>query len=497
MTHEKCREEAALLERRAIRERAARKAAERTLEDKSRELFTANQALSDAQQRLQTQLGELQTERDRIASLSRLDHLTGLASRSAFFDMLEHELSKDHADGRSIKLLLIDLRRFKLINARVGQYGGDLVLKEVARRLNDLAGMSGGFAARFGGNEFALCVELPARQAICYAAELRTVLEEPMRVLGRNIVLDVAIGAAGSNVAGLHMESLRRAADFAMFKARALPAGGVCVFDNALRAEANRRQELETQLRIAIQKEEIQPWFQPIVDPRNPQKMSFEVLARWNGPDGFISPMEFIPLAEELGLRRRLDRYLLQRACELSRPWIEAGWVSDISVNVSPSDLMSPGFVQNLAEALDRIEFPRECLVIEVTESVFIEDLAFAREQLEALNSLGIKVALDDFGTGYSNLRSLVGLPLSKIKLDRSLVEDLDLNDRVAMLISTITQWARAINLAIVAEGVETESQLTVLKALGCTNLQGYLFGRAQCANDVETAYGPQRIAVG
>ena len=496
MNHDTCIENAELLNRRANRERAARKEAERILEAKSRDLFLANQALSEAQGRLKIQLGELQKERDRIASLSRLDHLTGLANRSAFFERLENELSRSRPEGRSLKLLLIDLRRFKLINARVGQYGGDLVLKAVARRLLDLAAASDGFAARFGGNEFALCVELPARQAVCYAGQLRSVLEAPMRILGRTITLDVAVGAAGTNIAGRNMESLRRAADFAMFKARALHTGGVCVFDVCLRLEANRRQELETQLRTAIRKEEIQPWFQPIIDPQNPKKISFEVLARWESLEGFIAPLEFIPLAEELGLRRRLDRYLLQRACELSKPWIEAGWVSDISVNVSPSDLMSPGFVENLAEALDRIDFPRDKLVIEVTESIFIEDLAFARAQLETLHALGIKVALDDFGTGYSNLRSLVGLPLSKIKLDRSLVGDLDLNDRVAMLISTITQWARAINLAIVAEGGETASQHTVLKALGCTNLQGYLFGKAQSANDIETAYRPQQIAV-
>lgn len=496
MTHDKCLEQAELLNRRANRERAARKQAERILEEKSRELFCANQALSEAKARLQIQLVELQKERDRIASLSRIDHLTGLANRSAFFDRLESELAGLGPEERSLKLLLIDLRRFKLINARVGQYGGDLVLKEVAQRLVGLAAASGGFAARFGGNEFALCVDLPAGEAMRYAAQLRAVLEAPMRILGRNITLDVAVGAAGTNIAGRHMESLRRAADFAMFKARALHTGGACVFDASLRLEANRRQELETRLRAAIRKEEIQPWFQPIIDPQNPQKISFEVLARWQNAEGFIAPMEFIPLAEELGLRRRLDRYLLKRACELSKPWVESGWVSDISVNVSPSDLMSPGFVENLAEVLDGIDFPREKFVIEVTESIFIEDLAFARAQLEALHALGIKVALDDFGTGYSNLRSLVGLPLSKIKLDRSLIGDLDLNDRVAMLISTITQWARAINLAIVAEGVETESQHTVLRALGCTNLQGYLFGKAQSANDVEMAYRPQKIAV-
>lgn len=488
-------EDIEIFTRRTLRERGARKAAEKILEEKSLELFASNQALKQAKEELRCQLDALKIERDRVLMVSRMDHLTGLANRQSFFEWLETALMTQRPAGASVKLLLVDLRRFKLINARIGQYGGDEVLKTVASRLKAIADDAKGFAARFGGNEFALCVELPARQAICYGEHLREVLQEPIYILNRQITVDVAIGAAGTNVAGSNIEGLRRAADFAMQKARALPSGGVCVYDAILKAEANRRHDLEILLRDAIQKNEIEPWFQPIIDPRDPSKLSFEVLARWQGPDGFVAPMEFIPLTEEIGLRRRLDRYLLQRACETAKPWIKAGWLNDISVNVSPSDLMSPSFVETLAEVLDKIEFPRDRLVVEVTESVFIEDLAFARTQLDALHALGVKVALDDFGTGYSNLRSLVGLPLSKIKLDRSLISDLDLNDSVAMLISTITQWARAINLTIVAEGVETENQLTVLKALGCTNLQGYYFGKAQSAYDIETLYWPHKMS--
>ncbi|RIJ22172.1 EAL domain-containing protein [Henriciella barbarensis] len=496
MTYTLSDQDVAMLERRALRERQSRKAAEKILEQKSLELFSANTDLKKAKENLRAQIEALQVERDRVLEASRVDHLTGLANRTAFFERLVTALLAPRLQKTSLKLLLVDLRRFKSINARVGQYGGDLVLKAVAARLQQVADEASGFAARFGGNEFALCVELPARHAFCYAQHLQEVLHQPIEVLNRQLTLDVAIGAAGTNTAGSDIEGLRRAADFAMQKARALPVGGVCAYDSELKAEASRRHDLEILLRKAIKKNEIEPWFQPIIDPRDPSKLSFEVLARWMGPDGFVAPMEFIPLAEELGLRRRLDRYLLQRACELAKPWIDDGWLSDISVNVSPSDLMSPDFVRILSEVLEQIDFPRDRLVIEVTESVFIEDLAFARSQLDALHALGLKVALDDFGTGYSNLRSLVGLPLSKIKLDRSLISDLDINDSVAMLISTITQWARAINLTIVAEGVETENQLTVLKALGCTNLQGYLFGKAQCANDIEVAYQPKKIAV-
>ena len=482
-----------LLMRRVERERKARLAAEEILEAKSRELHEANAKLTAARAELEQKMGKLQVERDRVLTFSRLDMLTGLVNRATFIGHLEEVLSTRLPSGIYHWLFLVDLRRFKKLNSAIGQHGGDAVLKTIAQRLLEVSRTNSGFAARMGGNEFAFSVAMSERDAANFGDYLRSILEAPIDMYGRRLRATVVIGAAGTNVAEASVESLRGAADYALFTSRnnSSANGGICVFDEKLQEEIISKLDLEVKLRRAIGTHAIEPWFQPIVDPYNSEKVSFEVLARWARPDGFVPPDDFIPLANRLGLRRQLDADLFLRACQRALPWVEAGWLEDLSFNVPPSDLTVPSFLEDLEALLRATPMPRDHLVMEITESVFIDDLDLARERLEAINAMGVRVALDDFGTGYSNLRSLVGLPLSKIKLDRSLVSDLGNNDRVAMLVSTITQWARAVNIGIVAEGVETETQLMVLKALGCTGLQGFYFGRALSAEQVEAKYGP------
>lgn len=475
-----------LLEKRASRERTARKEAERILEDKSRELYLVNVSLMQAREALERQIKDLQVERDRVLMMSRTDLLTGLPNRGALLDLLDERLIRPRPAGQHVWLFLVNLQHFQFINAAIGPRGGDAVLKRVGQRLQAVAEEHSAVAGRFSGTEFAIVLEREAEGMESLGERLRELVEAPVQIEGRDVRIEVSMAAAGTNLAAPNTNALRLAADFALVKCRSEKSPGVRWFDEKLSAEVIRRQELEILLHAAVQRREIEAWFQPIIHPRDPGIISLEVLARWPEQGCLITPGEFFPLVDDMGMRVGLDRWLLRRACEQALPWVRSGKVRDICVNVSPRDLMVPGFAESFSAQVVATGFPLDHLVVEVTEAVFIENLDRVREQLLALTRTGVRIALDDFGTGYSNLRSLVGLPFSKIKLDRSLIADMDSGERVAMLVSTLVQWSRASDLEIVAEGVETEMQSILLKSLGCTSLQGYLFGRAMSARNIE-----------
>ncbi|MEE2878967.1 MAG: bifunctional diguanylate cyclase/phosphodiesterase [Pseudomonadota bacterium] len=472
-------------------DRDARLSAERDLDETTRQLVEANRELERMKAKLQNQIETLERERDRVLTISRLDQLTRLVNRSTLLGHLNEALICPLPDGQHHWLFLIDIRRFKHLNNALGQTGGDLVLKSVAQRLMDVALSNNGIAARTGGNEFAVSLALSARDAANFGDFLRSTLEAPMVIQARQVRIEVNIGGAGTNVSAPDVETIRGAADQALLECRKHKSGShVCMFDSRLRDEIVEKADLEIRLNQAVNTNQIEPWFQPIINPNDTKRVSFEVLARWSRPTGMVPPDYFIPLATQMGIRRRLDGDLFLRATEHAVPWAKQGWLKDISFNVPPSDLILPTFMDDLDRLLAKTQLPREHIVMEITESVFIDDMDVARERLEQIGDRGIRVALDDFGTGYSNLRSMVGLPLSKIKLDRSLIADLGSQDRMATLVSTITQWARSVGIEVVAEGVETEAQMMVLKALGCTGLQGFYFGEALTAADVEKRFG-------
>ncbi len=475
-----------ILQKRILREKMARKEAEQILEYKSLELFQANSALLEARAALEQQVKELEIERDRVLTMSRTDYLTQLPNRSAMLDMIDAKMSARRTSEQHIWLFLVNLQHFQFINAALGPRGGDSVLRAVGARLRAIADRFCAVAARFSGTEFAILMEHETAGIESTGNEILRMLEEPIILNGRGVKVEVAIAAAGTNLSYCSSDALRLAADFALAKGRAEKTIGVRWFDEKLLAEVERRQAIENLLHGAIERREIEAWFQPIIYPRDPHAISLEVLARWPEQGCLISPGEFLPVAEDMGERMALDAWLVRQACIHALPWVQSGRVRYISVNVSPRDLMTPGFVDEFAALITSTGFPLNHLVVEVTEAVFIENLELMRIRLAELTRVGIHVALDDFGTGYSNLRSLVGLPFTKIKLDRSLIAEMETSDRVAMLVSTLVQWARASDLKIVAEGVETEMQSILLKSLGCSGLQGYLFGRAMSARNLE-----------
>lgn len=476
-----------VLEKRLKRERSARKQAEQILEAKSEELYSTNCALQDAHSELETKLCQLEIERDLVVQMSKTDLLTQVANRGAMFTEIERAMLAERDPDKDVWLFLLDLVHFRHLNAALGRVLGDEVLRMVAARLNDVTEEWSGKVARFGGTQFGCLIELATTEIEVFQTALADALSTSFVCGDREMQLRLAIGAAGTNLVQLSPDRLVTAADFALSKSRANDELPSIVFNPAHQAELKRGRELQGLLRHAVEAHEIEPWFQPIIYPGKSTKVSLEVLARWPQTGGMFSPGEFIPMAEEMGVRRQLDRNLLRTALEQTQPWVTGGAVQDVSVNVLPIDLMAPDFVEEMTSILRETDFPTDHLIVEVTETLFIEDLKYATEQLSKLRALGIGVALDDFGTGFSNLRSLVGLPLSRIKLDQSLIADMAENHRISMLVSSFIQWARASDLSIVAEGVETDAQASLLRSLGCTCLQGFLFGRAMSAKQFES----------
>jgi len=280
---------------------------------------------------------------------------------------------------------------------------------------------------------------------------------------------------------------LQRFADMALYRVKTRGGRRWSAFDAELRAENERRQTLEAELRRAIPGGEIEPWFQPVIDSNTGRITAVEVLARWNHPEqGLLLPAAFVPIAEELGLIGQIDEHVFEAACAVAAPWVAEGLIESISCNVSPRDLLDPAFSRKLIGRLAKTDLPATALTVEVTETFLLQDLALARRHIERLAAKGVRIALDDFGTGYSNVRALMNLPIQTVKLDRSLIEAVGRDARVSKLVSAMLQAARALGVKIVAEGVEHEAQALFLRAAGCDRMQGYLFARPMPAAKVE-----------
>ncbi|MCW5760490.1 MAG: EAL domain-containing protein, partial [Phenylobacterium sp.] len=273
-----------------------------------------------------------------------------------------------------------------------------------------------------------------------------------------------------------------------LYRANARGGRAWSAFDAELRAESEHRRTLEAELRRAIPAGEIVPWFQPIVDAMTGRMVGVEVLARWNHPEkGLLAPAAFVPMAEELGLIRAIDETVFEAACARTAPWVAEGWIELVACNVSPRDLLDPGFSRKLIGRLAQTDLPATALCVEITETFLLSDLGLARRHIERLAAKGVRVALDDFGTGYSNLRALMHLPIQTVKLDRSLIDGIGRDPRVSKLIASMLHAARSLGVRITAEGVEDEGQALFLRSAGCDRMQGYFFAKPMPGEAMET----------
>jgi diguanylate cyclase (GGDEF)-like protein/PAS domain S-box-containing protein len=430
------------------------------------------------------------TERKRaekeILNLAFYDRLTGLPNRRLLRDRLEQALAGGARSGRHGALLFIDLDNFKLVNETSGHEVGDQLLVEVARRLESCLGAAGG-AARVGGDEFVALVEDLSENAHEAAALAKETGEAILAALNAPYALTCgvrhsspSIGVAMFSGGGDTCEELLKQADIAMYEAKAAGRNVLRFFDPDMQATLAARAEAEAALRLAIRERRFVLHYQPQVDCDG-EWIGAEALVRWAHPErGLVAPGEFIPLAEETGLILPIGRWVLETACEQLKAWTGDRRSRDLhlSVNVSARQFGQPDFVEQVAETLRATGAPAERLVLELTESVVLDDVEGAAGKMNALKALGVGFAVDDFGTGYSSLTYLTRLPLDQIKIDRSFVRNLPGSANDAAVAHTIITLAESLGLAVIAEGVETEAQRRFLERHGCPSFQGFLFGK-------------------
>ncbi|MFH6785177.1 MULTISPECIES: bifunctional diguanylate cyclase/phosphodiesterase [Methylobacterium] len=420
----------------------------------------------------------------RIAHMAGHDGLTGLPNRTRLQERLDAALA-GRGDGDAVSVLCLDLDGFKEVNDTYGHPVGDDLLRLVARRLQEAVGATA-LVARLGGDEFAVMRCAPSHPAGVAALAERIVrlLRSPFEVQGHEVGIGTSIGLAlteEADVASADVTSaeLLRRADVALYQAKAAGRNGWRFFDPAMDADLQRRRQLGADLRSALAAGQLDLHYQPIVAADGSGVRAYEALLRWRHPrEGFVGPGEFIPIAEATGQIRRLGAWALVRACRDAAAW-PAG--IKVAVNLSPAQFVGDSLVEEVAQALAASGLPAGRLELEITESVLLQDDEATLEILHRLRALGVSTAMDDFGTGYSSLSYLRRFPFDKIKIDRSFVASLGQESGEGgsgEIVRATVGLGRALGMIVLAEGVETEAQARLLRAIGCDELQGYLFGR-------------------
>lgn len=412
------------------------------------------------------------------------DALTGLPNRALFIDHLK--LSVERAKRRQDRLfavLFLDFDRFKVINDSLGHMVGDQLLVGIARRLEACL-RPGDTVARLGGDEFTVLLEdlNDTNEAIDVARRLQETLSLPFNLQGSEVFTTVSIGISLSTIGYDHAEEVLRDADTAMYRAKLNGKARHEVFDKAMHASAMSLLQLETDLRRAIDRKEFVLHYQPIVALETGVIRGFEALVRWQHPErGFISPGDFIPIAEETGLIIPIGQWVLEEACRQIKVWQQQYPQHpplQISVNLSGKQFTQPNLIEQISRVLDETGIDPRSLKLEITESMMMENIDTAIKMLEQLRRLGIELSMDDFGTGYSSLSYLHRFPISTLKIDRSFVGRMAENNENTEIVRTIVMLARNLDMDIVAEGVETEGQIAQLRLLECEYGQGYFFSK-------------------
>jgi diguanylate cyclase len=380
----------------------------------------------------------------------------------------------------AFSVLFLDLDKFKDVNDSLGHQVGDDLLRAVSRRLVEHA-PAGALIARPGGDEFVLVIQDSGESALEVATRLRRQLTQPIELKGRTVVIDATIGIAQHPEHGKSALDLMRRADLAMFSAKAGGGAAIARFDSSMDARVAERAALLSELRLALQRREFEVHYQPRIHLQTETVKCVEALLRWRSPRrGMVSPTTFIPLLEESGLIHEVGLWVIdQAAAQLKRWRAQDVPLESVAVNLSTRQLETAGFPRTVISILERHDLPPADLELEVTESIFMRDRSTAISALHELHDEGVRIALDDFGTGYSSLSYLHKLPIEVIKVDRSFVSELGHRDSALALTRSIIALARALNLKVVAEGIETEGQLEILRELGCDELQGWLYAPA------------------
>jgi diguanylate cyclase (GGDEF)-like protein len=411
------------------------------------------------------------------------DSLTGLANRALFQDRVERAVGRrPSAPGRLVAVLFLDLDDFKTVNESLGHVGGDQLLAAVADRLGTCL-RAGDTAARLGGDEFAILLEDIDDEAAATDVAQRIIdaLRQPIRIGTSAALIATSIGIAASPPGRDSATELLRNADFAMYQAKHGGKGRYEVFRSNLRDSANERAALEGLLRRAEERDELRLHYQPIVDLADGSIVGVEALVRWEAPDrGLLMPGDFIGLAEESGLIVSIGRWVLEQACRQTEDWQQRHGLDSLSVgvNLSARQFQHPDLIAEVGAALAASGLEPSCLILEITESVLMQTTAATIGKLADLRRIGVRLAIDDFGTGYSSLGYLERFPVDILKIDKTFIDGIGERGGRPVLARAIVQLGRALDLQVVAEGIERPDQASVLRRLGCIRGQGYLYSR-------------------
>jgi diguanylate cyclase (GGDEF)-like protein len=438
-----------------------------------------------------------------IEKLETTDVLTGLPNLQALRAQTKHNFE----NGVHFAMFIINVERLSQLNVELGGDMGDKVIAASAQRLTDalmsfqpmmerastaFAAPADRFIARLGGDEFAILIPGTevSEEAAEVAAQLLMAFHNPIDIDGRPVVVTVSAGIALAPSDGANALALKRHAHLALQEARSQGSGHFCFARSDLAARADRRLAIEQELRLALERRELVVFYQPQVDLRDGAFIGAEALVRWMHPvRGIVGPMEFIDIAEEVGLIDQLGSHVLRSVAEQLAAWAKLGLFPKVAVNVSASQCMQPDFCSGIFDVLSRSGVPTTSLQIELTESVAMRDPVRTARELAPLRAAGVRLAIDDFGTGYSNLATITRLPFDVLKIDRSFVSECARDGASRVVVATILSMAQNLGYQTVAEGVETELQREFLLRYGCTFAQGYLFGKPMPAEEFQEAF--------
>ena len=441
-------------------------------------------ALHDVSERVRV-LEERRKSERKISHLAMHDGLTGLPNRSAFNIRFTEEIDRARANNGEFHLLTLDLDRFKEVNDVFGHHIGDGLLVAMSNRLSEVL-ESNEFLARLGGDEFVAIQRKSATDddTPTLAARIQRALEQPISLEGKVIKSEVSIGAAIFPRHGLDPETLLSNADAAMYRAKTGVGTSVSIFDQGMDEILRKRRKLANDLSQTVASGQLEVFFQPQALVRNRTVVGFEALARWKHPEyGYVSPTEFVPIAEENGLIIDLGEQVLRKSCEFA-----ADWPADyrLAVNVSPVQIKHSDLALSVRKILESTGFSPQRLELEITESVFIDNLERTLGTLQSLKDMGVSVVMDDFGTGYSSLRSLIAFPFDSIKIDKSFIGKIGHCNQAEEILRSVLGLSENLGFDVIAEGVEDEAHVDFLRSERCKIMQGFLLGEPECHQSTE-----------
>jgi diguanylate cyclase (GGDEF)-like protein len=441
-------------------------------------------------------LESLREREEQLRRAALYDALTGLPNRTLFLERLRASMVRRLQREYQYAVLLLDLDGFKVVNDSMGHLAGDRLLVQVAARISTCL-RDADIAARFGGDEFAILLDdiAGAGGSVMVAARIRDALTAPFRLGDEQVVISASVGIALSADGHENAEDIIRDADTAMYAAKVREKGTHAIFDVDMHTKAVSRLRTEGDLRRALDLDEFEVHYQPIVHLDSGRISGVEALVRWRHPTrGLVSPDDFLPVAEESGLILPIGRWVLQTACRQLHRWRTTGLVEDdfrVAVNISDREFWRGRLIDDVRDCLRSNKLRPDSLVLEITEGVIMHDVKLARQMLNEFHLLGVELHIDDFGTGHSSLEALVHLPIDALKIDKSFVAPLGTDRRSTELVRTIVLMGVNLGMELVAEGIETEEQWGVLRRTQCTYGQGYLFSRPLPADELDLAAVP------